>query len=1110
MNPLNRQTGPHSTVRRAVACGLLATAGAWCSPAWSQAPAVKDCGGDTTCLQERTIPSARDGFALRLALPAMTQSPAQAMGQATPNPAAMFGCDSPFKDMPVMEMAGINQQVLAGRYDAAQPRYLALLRRVEGGRDAPAEAVLTANLGVLAAARGQHASARAQLQQALQRFRQLQSRAATPAGSPTTPAMAALAQQMARLGMPMDPAVLQAAMAPLQDLQATMQSTHARAGEVLVLVNLANLAGQLGQFTEAEGLLKQALARAAEAEAAGTPADGDLGRLVQGEFAVLYEAAGQANKAAEHRRRAGNTPLSAATLSLLGHAPLPLTRSSAAPASNSLTEEAERNRPTRQANAAQLRMQAEALAQERAGDLPAAASTYSRKAAAAAATDAAELTYTALADLARVHAALDVPALAILSSKRAVNAAQQLRRALPAMDRQARQAYLAAKKRSYTLLAQQLMQQGRLAEAEQAFALLKEDEGQQFNPARVDAARPRGAMAYSLAEAASLARYAQLTERTRALESERQGLDCGPGDPVGLIDDRGLQEQRRSAMAASMAQMVDQFEAQLVPGELAERMARARTIVAKRPSVRSAQEREELAEYQQGIRLLDDMVDGHAASLRALVRDAPYFLQPIPAGDLAALSALAPRLDKLRERMKVLWKPVANEPAPPPLPADMQRSFTNLVTLGQVTQGAAWRIDRELERLDAERARLDAEVLDDARRRPPRGEPVFGPEDTARLDTGLRLVRALPAGTVVLYYLGNEQSLDILVVDAGGRSTVRVPVGRAQLDRAVQAYRQILEARREPLAAAQGLHQLLIAPVAEALRKARATTLMLALDGQLRYLPFAALHDGQGWLAERYALALYTTAAPAALTAVPAARWRAAAFGSSLGGQGLPSLPFVRGELEAIVRDPALKTQGSLPGVIRLDRQFTAEALRNTLRERHNVVHMASHFSFRPGDAVESFLLLGDGSRLSLVALASSDYRFDQVDLVTLSACRTGLGSEDSLGQEVEGMGTLLQAQGASAVLASLWSVDDGSTADFMKGLYALREQRGLSRAEALRAVQLSFIRGNSGAATGDSARRGATRPGDGLAPPVARADPSRPWAHPYHWAPFILMGNWL
>ena len=66
-------------------------------------------------------------------------------------------------------------------------------------------------------------------------------------------------------------------------------------------------------------------------------------------------------------------------------------------------------------------------------------------------------------------------------------------------------------------------------------------------------------------------------------------------------------------------------------------------------------------------------------------------------------------------------------------------------------------------------------------------------------------------------------------------------------------------------------------------------------------------------------------------------------------------------------------------------------------------------------------------------------------------------------------------------------------------------------KADALREAQLDLIRGTvvPDAAAKD-AHRGLTRTDADQAPGNFRADPKAPFAHPYYWAPFILMGNWL
>lgn len=99
------------------------------------------------------------------------------------------------------------------------------------------------------------------------------------------------------------------------------------------------------------------------------------------------------------------------------------------------------------------------------------------------------------------------------------------------------------------------------------------------------------------------------------------------------------------------------------------------------------------------------------------------------------------------------------------------------------------------------------------------------------------------------------------------------------------------------------------------------------------------------------------------------------------------------------------------------------------------VLHTGTHFRLRPGNALRSFLLLGDGSKLTLDAIGAMD--FSAVDVVTLSACETGMGGAHADdGREVEGLSALVQRRGAGRVIASLWAVDDVSTAQLMRSIY--------------------------------------------------------------------------
>jgi CHAT domain-containing protein len=205
----------------------------------------------------------------------------------------------------------------------------------------------------------------------------------------------------------------------------------------------------------------------------------------------------------------------------------------------------------------------------------------------------------------------------------------------------------------------------------------------------------------------------------------------------------------------------------------------------------------------------------------------------------------------------------------------------------------------------------------------------------------------------------------------------------------------------------------------------------------------------------------------------------------------------LRGALEEVLLDP-----GAL-GEVLLDEAFSADTLKAALRQRYPVVHIASHFRFTPGNEADSFLLLGDGTHLSLAQLKSATNLFSGVELLTLSACDTAAGGAGADGREVESFGVLAQRQGAKAVLASLWPVADASTKELMERFYQLRNaQAGTPKAEALRQAQLALLRG-AATAPRTTERRGLGEDAVALGPGGA------PYAHPYFWAPFILIGNW-
>jgi CHAT domain-containing protein len=236
------------------------------------------------------------------------------------------------------------------------------------------------------------------------------------------------------------------------------------------------------------------------------------------------------------------------------------------------------------------------------------------------------------------------------------------------------------------------------------------------------------------------------------------------------------------------------------------------------------------------------------------------------------------------------------------------------------------------------------------------------------------------------------------------------------------------------------------------------------------------------------------------------ARDRASAvgFGVTDALRDFSSLPGVAKELETIF--DGTDNAGVFSGSPFMNGAFDADGFALALESRPQFVHIASHFKLEPGDETKSFLLLGTGDALTLDMIRTDPrFQFADVDLLTLSACETA-GEVGSDGKEVESFATLAQASGASSVMATLWPIADDSTADLMAGFYKSLLDQQLDKATALRLAQVSMIHKSEDGALAMVVKRG-VQAGD---EPAEAPGEQQPHSHPYYWAAFILMGNWL
>ena len=359
----------------------------------------------------------------------------------------------------------------------------------------------------------------------------------------------------------------------------------------------------------------------------------------------------------------------------------------------------------------------------------------------------------------------------------------------------------------------------------------------------------------------------------------------------------------------------------------------------------------------------------------------------------------------------------------------------------------------------------------------------------------------------VAQYIILEDKVAILLTTPDGAGVRDSKIKRQDLNELIRNFRKILSnPNQDPRPQAQALYQLLMAPIAEDLKQAGTKTLMLDLDDVLRYVPFAALYDGKSYLIENLSLVMVTEAVRDKLGKIPTKDWTVWGLGITRAGPDYDALPYADVELNGITGQ-----HGILEGKVLLDKAFTEDSLRNGLERSYPVIHIASHFLFTSGSMDDSFLLLGDGSHMTLANIKTK-LDFNQVELLSLSACETAVGDDSTSnhGAEVEGLGAIAQQGGAKAVLASLWPVADASTAALMRALYQAHKVDHKDKADALQQAQLALLRGTAVVDEDSKAQRGLTRHGSTAADSNFKADPGAPFAHPYYWAPFILMGNWL
>ncbi|MGB5962317.1 MAG: CHAT domain-containing protein [Coleofasciculaceae cyanobacterium] len=318
----------------------------------------------------------------------------------------------------------------------------------------------------------------------------------------------------------------------------------------------------------------------------------------------------------------------------------------------------------------------------------------------------------------------------------------------------------------------------------------------------------------------------------------------------------------------------------------------------------------------------------------------------------------------------------------------------------------------------------------------------------------------------------------ISVIVSPGRDNLfyyETKLPKAELEKVVEQLRLYLNPHffeEDRLRLSQQVYDWLIRPAQTKLAENNVETLVFVLDDALRNLPMAALHDGKQYLVEKYSIALTPGLQLLESKSIAPKQVKVLVAGLSKAQPGFSALPAVEDEVNQI----AAKVSSS----ILLNQNFTLENFRDKIDKiAFGIVHIATHGQFS-SKAQDTFLVAWD-SRINVKdlndLLRERDQNIDSpIELLVLSACQTATGDKKA----TLGLAGFAVRSGARSTLATLWQVNDESTAELMVGFYQqLIQNPGISKAKALQIAQIELSK-------------------------------QPKYQHPFYWASFVLVGNWL
>ena len=305
----------------------------------------------------------------------------------------------------------------------------------------------------------------------------------------------------------------------------------------------------------------------------------------------------------------------------------------------------------------------------------------------------------------------------------------------------------------------------------------------------------------------------------------------------------------------------------------------------------------------------------------------------------------------------------------------------------------------------------------------------------------------LEDNVALVEYLVTKEELIAWVVAEGDIHSVRVPIAEKELNALVADYRERIQKIAPVEDQAKRLHALLVEPLQVFIEGKR--MLGIVPHGHLHYISFSSLKNDESYLFERHPLFYSPSASVMQFTfknkTERSRDIKVLALGNPDLGDLNYDLPLAEMEANAIKWD--------FPKIDVLTRENATESWLKKNIGDYQIIHVASHGEFDPINPLFSSLKLtrdeSDDGNFEVNEVFGLDIK---ADIVTLSACQTGLGDLVG-GDELVGLNRAFIYAGTHSILSSLWRVSDISTAVLIKHFY--RNYGKEDKAESLRKAQL-------------------------------------------------------